>query len=129
MGARDWAPNRTIMRHTLWIAIVLGLLAVGLSACDGDEPLDSGDVAVEDLGLYEDAVGAKEVAGEIHNRSDKTIQRLIIRVALYDGDGVQIETMNIEIQEVPPEDYVPFSQHVDTDADVQSARVHEILDM
>ena len=117
------------MRRTAAIVLAFGLLAIGWTACGEEEPLDSDDIVVEDFGIYQDAVGSKEVGGELHNRSDETIQRLIIRVALYDGDGVQIETMNVEIQEVPPEDYVPFSQHVDTDADVQSARVDEILDM
>lgn len=100
-----------------------------LSACGGDDTPDEQPVRVEEFRLVETSNGDRQVRGTLQNTTSKDIPNAQVQVSLFDADNVQIEEMNVTVQDIPASGEVEFKEFLDTDADVQGARVKSVLVM
>lgn len=114
------------MTRTLSI-LVFVFFALALGACGGEE--DARDVHVRDFRLVEAPSGDRQVMGTLHNAGSKDIENAQVQVTLFDGDNVRIETMNVPVSDIPASGEVEFKQALDTEADVEGARVQSVLVM
>lgn len=71
--------------------------------------------------------GARIVSGELFNPSDRAVANAQIQVSLFDGDNTRVGSMSIPVQNVPPGGRVAFRQAVESEADVQAARVRSVI--
>lgn len=113
-------------RSSLLLAFSAVLLFGLLGACGGN---DNGttDADVINPRLLQTQNGQRIFAGTLVNEGGSTIGIAEIEVALYDDQGARIETMRIQVQDVPPSDSTKFDQTIDSDRPIQQAQVQEIL--
>ena len=104
------------------ITVLVGLLG----ACGGDASSRT-DAEVVQPGLVQTPSGERLFRGTLVNQARSTIAIAEVEVALYDGEGSRIETMRIQVQDVPPSDSTEFSQTINSDRSIQQAQVQEIL--
>jgi len=71
--------------------------------------------------------GERSFTGTLVNRRSSTISIAQIDVALYDDRGSEVETVRIEVKDVPPQDSVDFSEKIDSDRSFSQAQVKSIL--
>lgn len=103
-------------------ALVVGVL---VGACgDGGE---NSDATVVEPRLLQTETGERIFAGTLVNQGSSTIGIAEVEVALYGDEGVRIETMRIQVQDVPPGDSAEFNQTIDSDRPIQQAQVQNIL--
>jgi hypothetical protein len=82
---------------------------------------------VEDLSYRLLPGGARIVNGELFNPGSKLIPNAQIEVSLFDADNRRVSTMSILVKNIPPGERVSFREAVQTDQDVQGARVRTVL--
>ena len=111
-------------RPSLLFVGVCVLLVGLLGACGGDT---NREVEVAEPRLVQTPDGQRVFAGTLVNQGASTIGIAEVEVALYDDQGARIETMRIQVQDVPPQDSVEFNQTIDSDRPIQQAQVREIL--
>ena len=105
------------------------LTAVGLAGCGEEQvPLDA---SVEEFRLVREEDGKQVVTGTLVNPTERPISSATVEVALYDQPvepGVEpVETMRLEVRDVPPGERKTFRQTVDTRLRLSGARVRQIL--
>ena len=101
------------------------LLAVLLAACGGNGNRE--DATVVNPRLVQTPEGERVFAGTLVNQGASTIGIAEVEIALYGDEGVRIETMRIQVQDVPPNDSTEFSQTIDSDRPIQQAQVQSVL--
>jgi len=102
------------------------LLMLVVAGCGKEEPSDS-PVKVEDFRYQELPGGTRIVTGVVRNLTDQPIANLQLEIGLYDRHNRLIGTMQVPVQDVPPKGRKRFRQPLDTDQDVQGARVRSVL--
>jgi hypothetical protein len=112
--------------RSLTFVLVVGLLGGFLGACGGD---GSGGTNAEVVqpGLVQTPSGERLFTGTLVNQGSSTIGIAEVEVALYDDEGARIETMRVQVQDVPPSDSVEFNETIDSDRSIQQAQVQGIL--
>lgn len=65
--------------------------------------------------------------GTLVNRRGAPISIAEIEVALYDNEGSRLETMRIQVEDIPVQDSVEFSETIDSDLPIQQAQVQRVL--
>lgn len=110
--------------HTLLLFLVASLLGGVLSACGGEGPRDA---AVHRPRLVQTESGERIFMGTLVNGDAAPIPIAEIEVALYDDDGSRIETMRIQVEDIPARDSVEFNQTIDSDQPIQQAQVQRVL--
>lgn len=120
------SSNRSFAFSLLSILTAAVLLAGGLSAC-GDNETASDDVEVVEPRLVETPNGERSFTGVLVNHRPNTLSIAQIEVGLYDDEGSRVETMRIEVEDIPAEDSVEFNQTIDSDRPFQQAQVQGIL--
>lgn len=118
------ASGSSVRSLMLCVAAALGIAVLG--ACGGDEGKTT-DATVVEPRLLQTETGERIFAGTLVNQGSATIGIAEVEVALYDGQGSRIETMRIQVQDVPPGDSAAFNQTVDSDRPIQQAQVQSIL--
>jgi len=109
----------------LCLLAAIVLLAGVLGACGGNDGRT--DATVTNPRLVQTPNGQRSFAGTLVNQGTSTIGIAEIEVALYDDRGARIETMRIQVQDVPPNDSTEFSQRIDSDRPIHQAQVQQIL--
>ena len=107
---------------TVVVTVLVGLLG----AC-GSDAGERTDAEVVQPRLVQTPGGDRLFRGTLVNQSNSTIAIAEVEVALYDDEGSRIETMRIQVQDVPPSDSTEFSQTINSDRSIQQAQVQEIL--
>lgn len=107
----------------LFVVIALGVGLIG--ACGGDSSGRSAEIVSPRL--VQTPGGERLFAGTLVNTGSATIGVAEIEVALYDDGGARIETMRIQVQDVPPTDSLEFTETIDSDRPIQQAQVQQIL--
>lgn len=102
-----------------------------LSAC-GDAPPPSeavaGDrVAVQEVRFVRSAAGDRILTGKLYNHTGAAISNAQIQVSLLDGEHRRISSMHIRVKDVPAGNYRAFRAPVESQHDVQSAKVRSVL--
>jgi len=107
-------------------AVLVGAIGFGVLACGGEEGTTE-DVTVVAPRLVQTQNGERAFTGTLVNARSNTISIAQIEVALYDDQGSPVETIQIEVQDVPAQDSVDFSQRIDSDQVFSQAQVQSIL--
>jgi len=126
--AEDDLPFMDIRRsyRILLIGMFVGAVGLGVLACGGEEAR-SQDVDVVNPRLVMTPNGDRSFTGTLVNRRSSTISIAQIEMALYDDRGSEIETVRFEVNDVPPQDSVDFSETIDSDRSFRQAQVKSIL--
>lgn len=85
------------------------------------------DVQVEDVKYTLLPGGARIVTGTLFNPSEAPVKGAQIQISLFDGNNIKVSSMNITVQDVSPGERKSFRQPVDTDLDIQGAKVRSVL--
>lgn len=118
--------DRSFVLSLLSVLAAGVLFVVGLSACEGNNAA-SDDVEIVDPRLVETPNGERSFTGVLVNHRPNTLSIAQIEVGLYDDEGSRVETMRIEVEDIPAEDSVEFNQTIDSDRPFQQAQVQGIL--
>lgn len=110
----------------LLVGLVIGAVGLGGLACGGEKK-KSEDVSVVRPRLVQTPSGERSFTGTLVNRRTSTITIAQVEVALYDDRGSEVETVRIEVKDVPPQDSVDFSGTIDSDRAFRQAQVKSIL--
>ncbi len=111
-----------------YIVVCSILFLVALSACNTEAPEQEDDhVQVEDVKYSLLPGGARIVTGTLFNPSGATVKGAQIQISLFDGNNIKVSSMSITVMEVLPGERKPFRQPVDTDLDIQGAKVRSVL--
>ena len=112
-------PNSTIL---VLLAFVLG----GVISCGGEE--NGHDVVrVEDLRYRLLPGGARILTGILVNERDEMLTVAQIEVSLFDSDNRRISSMFVVVYDIAAGGRRDFREAVDSDLDVQGARVRNII--
>jgi hypothetical protein len=112
--------------RALLFGLFVGAAGLAILACEGEEA-KTGDVDVANPRLVQTSNGERSFTGTLVNRRSSTISIAQIEVALYDDRGSEVETVRIEVKDVPPQDSVDFSGTIDSDRAFRQAQVKRIL--
>lgn len=104
----------------LWVA---GILALSLLSCGNEQ---NGAVEVINPRLVRTPDGSRAFTGTLVNTGTRPLSIAQLDVALYDKNGSTVETIRIEVQDIPAQDSVSFSSTIDSDRSFQQAQVKEI---
>jgi hypothetical protein len=115
----------TVSRSPLFLVFTAVLLAGLLGACGGDGTQK--DAKVANPRLVQTPGGQRVFAGTFVNQGSSTVGIAEIEVALYDDQGTRIETMRIQVKDVPPNDSTDFKQTINSDQPIQQAQVQNVL--
>ena len=140
--------QRTDLLHALRLPSLAALFL--LAACGGDVQPGSGDappiaqtqdgaasseasaadtglVQVEDFQYARLAGDARVLTGEVYNPTDRLIKNVQVQVSLFDANNRRVSEMSIGVKDVPANGRRPFRQAIDSDLDVQGAKVRSLL--
>ncbi len=110
--------------HT--ILVVFAIILASATSCGGEE--NSRDVIyVEDLRYRLLPGGARILTGVLVNEGAETLPFAQIEVSLFDSDNRRISSMFVAVRDVAAGGRQDFRQAVNSDLDVQGARVRNII--
>ncbi len=109
------------------VFILVSTVLVGLLGAWGSGTSERRDEEGGEPGLVQTPSGEQLFRGPLVNQGRSTIAVAEIEGALYDDQGSRIETMRIQVQDVPPQDSVEFNQTIDSDRSIQQGQVQQIL--
>ncbi len=116
------------MTHRQILARWIGLLLVFVMAgCGRNGERAESPVRVEHFRYQELPGGTRIVTGVVRNLTDQPITNLQLEIGLYDRHNRLIGTMQVPVQNIPPQGRKRFRQPLDTDQDVRGARVRSVL--
>jgi hypothetical protein len=82
----------------------------------GNEP-STGDLTIVNQVQYQDEYDTWHISGEVRNDTDQTLQYVQLSVELFDaaGKSLQIDTLYVARDYLPPGELSPFMYYVDSD--------------
>jgi len=111
--------------RTLVVIFLASALGVSTGGCGSGEGAQ--DVSVKKPRLVKTPTGQRSFMGILVNNRTGPINVAQIEVALYDEEGSEVETILIELSNIPARDSVSFSKDIDSDRPFQQAQVQRIL--
>lgn len=108
------------------LAFVL-LVASALVGCGSDGTSTAEAVGVTQPRLVKTPDGERAFTGVLVNRGNSRIPIAQVQVALYDASGSQVETLQIEVEDIPAQDSVEFSGTINSDRSLSQAQVKSVL--
>lgn len=111
------------MGRVSWI-LGLGMLGLGLLSCGYTE---GGGMQVVQPRLLQTPEGNRAFSGILINSRKRRISIAQVEVALYDESGFPVETIRLEVNDVPAQDSVSFSSPIDSERSFTQAQVKEIF--
>jgi len=67
------------------------------------------------------------VTGSVYNPTDKPVHHAEIEVSLFDAHNRKVGTLRIDVRDIPANGRKSFKKIIDSDKDIQGARVRSIL--
>lgn len=110
--------------RTVTVSVLIGGMAFALVACGSGQ---GNDVEVVQPRLIQTANGNRSFTGTLVNNGTTPLPIAEIEVALYDESGNPVETVRIEVNEIPGRDSVQFRQRIDSDLPFSQAQVKSVL--
>lgn len=110
-----------------------GILPVALAAlmvfsgCSGEESTATAALGVSELKLQYHPGDARILTGVLDNPRDERVTVAQIQVTLFDADNRGIAEMSVVVHDIPAHGSQSFREPVDSDLDVQGARVKQII--
>lgn len=71
--------------------------------------------------------GQRAFTGTLVNTGSQPISIAQVEVALYDDSGSEIETIRIEVEDIPAQDSLDFSGTIDSDRAFSQAQVKSVM--
>lgn len=96
-----------------------------LSGCGGGDV--NGQFQVDDLRLTLLPSGAKIISGSVHNASHTDVPGVLVQISLFDDDNNLLTSVTIGVEDVTAGSDARFRQPIDSDLDVDRARVKKIV--
>lgn len=118
------ALSASIVRPLL-LAFVVGAVGGGVLACGGDGAAT--DVKVINPRLVKIPSGQRAFTGTLVNERSRDLSIAQIEVALYDDAGSTVETVRLDVNDIPAQDSVDFNKKIDSDRPFSQAQVQTIL--
>ncbi len=118
-------PHSGFPARPLLIVLVVGAVSGGLLACGGDE--GATDVKVVNPRLVKTPNGQRTFTGTLVNEQSRALSIAQIEVTLYDDAGSPVETVRMDVNDIPAQDSVDFSEKIDSDRPFSQAQVQNIL--
>lgn len=109
----------------LAISIVLALLLATQAGCSGDEA--AVQLRVENLEYQLLPDGTRMVSGAVHNDGKARVDAAQIQISLFDENNRRIDGMYAVVRDIPAGGSVEFREPVQSELDVNGARVRSIL--
>ncbi len=106
--------------------LVLLLLVGGLIGCQ-EEVSSKATVRVRNLQLIQRSGGSRYVQGEVYNGGEKPVPYVEIEISLFDAKNRKVETLRVDVRDIPPGKAKAFRKVIDSDKDIQGARIRRIL--
>ena len=88
---------------------------------------DTSQVQVEDFKYTVLQGDARVLTGQVYNPTDENVKNVQIQVSLFDANNRRVSKMSIAVKDVEPGARRSFRQHVDSDLDVQGAKVVSLM--
>ncbi len=110
----------TVIRAVVSAAI--GLLLVSCGARDR-----GAELSVENLELKLHESGARIVTGTVVNNSGVAVRGAQVQITLFDDKNRRVDGMFAVVRDIPAHGSVEFREAVQSDHDVQGARVRSVL--
>lgn len=108
--------------------LLLALAVVGVAHFGGCRPsVEAPPPVVEDLTYSLLPSGARIVTGQLFNPSDADLPGAQIQVSLFDASNSRVGSVSIPVQAIPAGGRVSFRQPIESDEDVQAARVRSVI--
>ena len=115
----------TIHRLAFLCLILVGIVAsTVLGACGAD--IDA-QFQVDELRLTLLPSGAKIISGSVHNASETDVPGVLVQISLFDDENNLLTSMTIGVEDVPAGSDARFREPIDSDLDVDRARVKKIV--
>lgn len=118
-------PHSDFPVRSLLIVLIVGTASGGLLGCGGEK--GATDVTVVNPRLVKTPSGQRSFTGTLVNKRSRSLSIAQIEVALYDNEGSPVETVRIDVKDVPAQDSVSFSETIDSDRVFNQAQVQNIL--
>jgi len=99
--------------------------AVAIGGCSSESASDT--LEIHNPRLVQAQSGQRSFTGTLVNEGRRPISIAQIEVALYDNTGSPVETIRIEVENIPPQDSTDFSHRIDSDRPFQQAQVQSIM--
>jgi hypothetical protein len=115
--------SRLVFQGARWGAA--GVLVFLLAACGSGQ--SGTQLEVIEPRLVQAPNGQRAFTGVLVNKRSQRLSVAEVEVALYDDSGSPVETIRIEVNDVPPKDSVEFSGPIDSDRAFSQAQVQSIL--
>lgn len=115
---------RRLSRGLLLVLFFLGGASV-LGACGSGGGAE--EVKVATPKLVQTPGGQRAFTGTLVNDGAQPISIAQVEVALYDDSGSEIETVRIEVEDIPAQDSVDFSGTIESDRAFSQAQVKGVL--
>lgn len=103
------------------------LVTAALVGCGGDGTSSAESVDVTQPRLVKTPDGERAFTGTLVNQGEEAITIAQVQVALYDANGSQVETLQIEVEDIPAKDSVEFSGTINSDRPLSQAQVKSVL--
>jgi len=111
----------------LVLVVVLFVAGAALFAGCGSDGASSDDLDVKNPRLVQAPNGQRSFTGTLVNEQSRTVPIAQIEVALYDDTGSPVETVQIDVKDIPAQDSVDFSHRIDSNRPFSQAQVQGIL--
>jgi len=118
--------NTSTRSITLLSLAVIGIISSPLLSACGSSDID-GQFQVDDLRLTLLPSGAKIISGSVHNASQTNVPGVLVQISLFDDDNNLLTSMTIGVEDVTAGSDARFRQPIDSDLDVDRARVKKIV--
>ncbi|MFP4229127.1 MAG: FxLYD domain-containing protein [Salinivenus sp.] len=114
-----WLPRGLVF--TLLLVVTASLLG----GCGSDESAE--EVEVIEPRLVKTQNGERAFAGTLVNPGSQSIPIAQVEVALYDDNGSEIETVRIDVEDIPAKDSMDFDGPIDSDRSFSQAQVKSVM--
>jgi hypothetical protein len=111
--------------RTAFVFLLAASVGLGALACGSDRTTKGVDVVAPRLVQTPD--GNRAFTGTLVNQRSSPLSIAQIEVALYDDAGSPVETIRIEVKDVPAQDSVAFNQTIDSSRPFSQAQVQSVL--
>ncbi len=106
------------------LALLTLAFVLGLAGCRGEDRVD---VVVEDPQLVRLITGTPEFTGKLLNRGQNRLPSVQVQLTLYDGNNVRVGRTFFVARNLEPGEPVAFRELIQSEADVQSAKVEGVI--
>lgn len=106
------------------LAFLILLILAG-SGCQGSD--EQSKLQVEDLHLTKLPSGAKIISGLVHNGSTVDVSGVLVQISLFDEQNNLLTSVTIGVENIAAGADQRFREPIDSELDVQRARVKKLV--